>query len=346
MTKLTTNRMTLHAGARNKGLKVKGLARTVSAVTFAGTIAFTSSAFASETQPTTVNSTNTNQVYVVKSGDNFFRIAKNHGLSVDQLKGFNPQIKNVSQIGIGDKIYFGKSNVKVETSQTSVKTSTTQTAKSTSATEYIVKEGDTVYNITKRYGISKEDFRSWNPSVHNDIIYIDQTVKVSGAASSVKAVEKNQQQNQVVQKMEIQETEGVFVGAEDDNTMEVQVEPTEDGKTLQYFYAGGKTSIQNKIRGYVEGDVVVVRYYKTAQGQLRILSVVRIGNQQVDNSVYMTRTFVSMDSKFVKVKEGNNVVSYKISSYLASRNLHFNANSQVDLTGVKTPQGIVIENIS
>lgn len=346
MTKLTTNRMTLHAGARNKGLKVKGI-KKVGAFVVAGAITLTATnAFASEDQPTTVNSTNTNQVYVVKSGDTFFRIAKNHGISVDRLKDFNPDIKDISRISAGDKIYFSKSDVKVNTSQTSVKTVTTQKAKSISATEYVVKEGDTVYNITKRFGISKEDFRSWNPLVHNDIIYIDQTVKVSGAASSVKAVEKNQQQNQVVQKMEIQETEGVFVGAEDDNTMEVQVEPTEDGKTLQYFYAGGQTSIQNKIRGYVEGDVVVVRYYKTAQGQLRILSVVRIGNQQVDNSVYMTRTFVSMDSKFVKVKEGNNVVSYKISSYLASRNLHFNANSQVDLTGVKTPQGTVIENIS
>ena len=44
------------------------------------------------------------QVYVVKSGDNFTKIAKKFGLTVEQLKAANPQIKDINKIAVGDQI--------------------------------------------------------------------------------------------------------------------------------------------------------------------------------------------------------------------------------------------------
>ena len=44
--------------------------------------------------------------YEVKQGDTFSGIAKKLGITVDMLKGFNPQIKDIGKLSIGDKIYL------------------------------------------------------------------------------------------------------------------------------------------------------------------------------------------------------------------------------------------------
>ena len=46
----------------------------------------------------------TPQVYVVKGGDNMTKIAKNFGLTVDQVMTANPAIKDPNKIAIGDEI--------------------------------------------------------------------------------------------------------------------------------------------------------------------------------------------------------------------------------------------------
>lgn len=53
------------------------------------------------TAPTTPNT-----YYEVKKGDTFSGIAKKLGITVDMLKGFNPQIKDVNKLSIGDKVYL------------------------------------------------------------------------------------------------------------------------------------------------------------------------------------------------------------------------------------------------
>ena len=47
-----------------------------------------------------------NTYYTVKKGDTFSGIAKKLGITVDMLKGFNPQIKDVNKLSIGDKVYI------------------------------------------------------------------------------------------------------------------------------------------------------------------------------------------------------------------------------------------------
>ena len=46
----------------------------------------------------------TPQVYVVVGGDTFTKIAKKFGLTVDELKAANPDIKNINKIAVGDEI--------------------------------------------------------------------------------------------------------------------------------------------------------------------------------------------------------------------------------------------------
>jgi LysM repeat protein len=52
----------------------------------------------------TVQAAPTAQVYVVKSGDTFTRIAKKNNVTVEQLKAANPGIKDINKIAPGDEI--------------------------------------------------------------------------------------------------------------------------------------------------------------------------------------------------------------------------------------------------
>jgi len=44
-------------------------------------------------------------VYTVADGDVFWKIAKNHGLTIDQLAKLNPQVKNINLIYVGQKLH-------------------------------------------------------------------------------------------------------------------------------------------------------------------------------------------------------------------------------------------------
>ncbi len=46
----------------------------------------------------------TAQIYIVKEGDLFSRIAQNFGLTIEQLQAANPQIEDIDRINIGDEI--------------------------------------------------------------------------------------------------------------------------------------------------------------------------------------------------------------------------------------------------
>jgi LysM repeat protein len=46
----------------------------------------------------------TPQIYIVKEGDLFGRIAQNFGLTIEQLQAANPQIEDIDRINIGDQI--------------------------------------------------------------------------------------------------------------------------------------------------------------------------------------------------------------------------------------------------
>ena len=56
-----------------------------------------------QTTPTPVPQPTT-QIYIVKEGDLFSRIAQNFGLTIEQLQAANPQIEDIDRISIGDEI--------------------------------------------------------------------------------------------------------------------------------------------------------------------------------------------------------------------------------------------------
>ena len=98
--------------------------------------------------------------YTVKKGDTLYGIAKQFGISVDELKISNYLTNNTLRVGQTLVI------PKIEESD------------STYENKYIVKKGDTLYSIAKRYGMTVDELKDLN-HITNDILSIGQELIIT-----------------------------------------------------------------------------------------------------------------------------------------------------------------------
>ncbi len=98
--------------------------------------------------------------YIVKSGDTLWSIARNNGLTVNELKALNNLTSNALSIGQVLKVR---------------KISDTPT---TSVDTYTVKSGDTLYGIARMFGLTIDELKSLN-NLTSNTLSIGQVLKVS-----------------------------------------------------------------------------------------------------------------------------------------------------------------------
>jgi membrane-bound lytic murein transglycosylase D len=97
--------------------------------------------------------------YVVQKGDNLGNIAKKNNVTVAEIKEWN-HLSNASiQLGMSLQV------AKIEVNDKEEVASNTKTEN----VEYIVKKGDNLGNIAKKFGSSLEDLRQWNAIQDNYI---------------------------------------------------------------------------------------------------------------------------------------------------------------------------------
>ncbi|MCI5941117.1 MAG: LysM peptidoglycan-binding domain-containing protein [Ligilactobacillus animalis] len=137
--------------------------------------------------PTTNNSnagqtqTSGNGTYTVKAGDSLYRIAKNHNMSLQELKSLN----NLSS----DLIFAGqvlKVSGQVTTNQPSTNTNTSQNSNQTQTSgngTYTVKAGDSLYRIAVNHNMSLQELKNLN-NLSSNLIMPGQVLKVSGQANT------------------------------------------------------------------------------------------------------------------------------------------------------------------
>lgn len=116
--------------------------------------------------------------YTVASGDSVWSVANKHGITMDQLRSWN-NIKN-DFIYPGQRLVVKNSGNKQTSSPTTASTSISSSAGSQ---KYTVASGDSVWSIANKFGITMDQFRSWN-NIKNDYVYPGQSVRVSGTATA------------------------------------------------------------------------------------------------------------------------------------------------------------------
>lgn len=109
------------------------------------------------------NNTSSNE-YVVKKGDTLYGIANKYNVSVDNLKNYNNLSTDSLSIGQTIKIPDNKAN----------------------SNEYVVKSGDSLYSISRKYGVSVDELMSVN-NLKSTVLSVGQVLKIpnSGEVTNV-----------------------------------------------------------------------------------------------------------------------------------------------------------------
>lgn len=113
----------------------------------------------------------TTDTYTVKKGDTLYGIANKYGLSVNELKTINDLTTNTLSIGQVLK----------------VKPSMTVPPQSTNTTEYTVKKGDTLYAISRQFGVSVDEIKREN-NLTSNALSVGQTLKIPTQGTKVYTV--------------------------------------------------------------------------------------------------------------------------------------------------------------
>ena len=109
------------------------------------------------------NNTSSNE-YVVKKGDTLYGIANKYNVSIDNLKSYNNLSTDSLSIGQIIKIPDNKAN----------------------SNEYVVKSGDSLYSISRKYGVSVDELMSVN-NLKSTVLSVGQVLKIpnSGEVTNV-----------------------------------------------------------------------------------------------------------------------------------------------------------------
>ncbi|MHA2960733.1 LysM peptidoglycan-binding and 3D domain-containing protein [Priestia megaterium] len=144
-------------------------------------IGSTSTDSSSSSTPTTTSS---NHTYIVKSGDTLYRIAKNNGTSVQQLKEWNNLSSHLIYVNQMLKISGTGTVSSSPSAPVQEKSNETQASPAPSNSKsYKVQPGDTMWSVAQRHGISISQLKQWN-NLSSNTIYINQVLQVGGQAAA------------------------------------------------------------------------------------------------------------------------------------------------------------------
>ena len=137
------------------------------------------------------------QVHVVKQGDTLSTIAQRHGLTVKQLKHLNGL--NSSRLKLGQKLALDRASAPPapQASKSSVKKphATAQKASGTTA-DYVVRRGDSLYNIARRHNLTVDQLKRAN-GLTSTRLKPGQHLALSGTTQSAPMVAKRTQPSAV-----------------------------------------------------------------------------------------------------------------------------------------------------
>ena len=98
------------------------------------------------------------KIYFVHKGDTLSSIAKANGLSLAKLISYNPQIRNINLISVGQVIYLSDKTIEEY---------------------YVVRKGDTLNSISTKFNMSLNKLLGLNPDIKNpNLIHVGDKIRV------------------------------------------------------------------------------------------------------------------------------------------------------------------------
>jgi LysM repeat protein len=129
--------------------------------------------------------------HIVKSGDNLYRIALNHGVSVSQLQSANPGV-NAETLRVGQKLEIpskgqataarSASPAAAPVAKAPAKAAPAPRAAATGT--YEIKAGDSLSKIAREKGTTIAALQAANPTLNPNRMAIGQKINLSGTGSS------------------------------------------------------------------------------------------------------------------------------------------------------------------
>lgn len=99
----------------------------------------------------------------IQSGESIYAIAKNYGVSVDEVYDLNPWSKEGYRVG--DKLLINaRSNASSKASSSRV--------------TYIISSGDTLYSVSRRFGVTEEQLKAANPGVSAERFPVGRSINI------------------------------------------------------------------------------------------------------------------------------------------------------------------------
>lgn len=102
-------------------------------------------------------------LYTIQAEETKYSVSKKYGISIPELEELNPHIKNVFEIGM--QIRFNK-NTALPKAPTAV---VVPQVASTKTMFYTVQQSETLYSISRKFGISVEEITKRNPTVSSGL---------------------------------------------------------------------------------------------------------------------------------------------------------------------------------
>lgn len=122
----------------------------------------------------------TTKIHKVRKGETLQSIADIYGVTIEQILDWNPEIKKRKhKILVGEKLKIGNGNYNVAKNSNKSSSSSKQNPSKPRTKYHKVRKGETLSDISKKYGLSLNELRSMNPKLKSGKIKVGDRIRVN-----------------------------------------------------------------------------------------------------------------------------------------------------------------------